>query len=498
MVINGDYLPQPAYLPVSRSPRGARAVPVPCSWLLQSLKSSRRGTSKWRREGKTDHHARKRLISQTENKWCIVVEVSEEYLSDNVIIATLPNTASLYASPAVKSSFRSSTHVSRVTLFSPPPTLRSSPATESTTVLPTEQRRLATVQVLPRRRSQAHVDWLACVCCPRGFNPESKELDAEVLKKYIYSGHVAEYMESLEREDGERKQFSTYLADGVGSEDIEETYTDAYAAIREDLVFKPAEKTKDWKAESLKHKAKRFTLEERKARIAAKIETFKTTAGAGVEAAEGEEDEEDEKYTRYISSSSFKTSSQAVVGVESRSKDSGQSRCSRCRNSADLPSVEMKTPATGFQNLGSDADDRHSYNAVLLRREYSAACNFPSTFVSARAASRAASLDHPMAIDNMEAERMIQLKDERIVFAQSNNQRSSTVHAVTARKLHDGQQAANDRMTTVQYECSMKAPRSPLSSFRFVPRDNAVHCARLVHRTATDTPSHPRPAVPSS
>ena len=37
-----------------------------------------------------------------------------------------------------------------------------------------------------------------------GFDPESKQLDAEVLKKYIFGGHVAEYMESLEEEDDER------------------------------------------------------------------------------------------------------------------------------------------------------------------------------------------------------------------------------------------------------------------------------------------------------
>lgn len=37
-----------------------------------------------------------------------------------------------------------------------------------------------------------------------GYDPESKELDDEVLKKYIYGGHVAEYMESLEEEDDER------------------------------------------------------------------------------------------------------------------------------------------------------------------------------------------------------------------------------------------------------------------------------------------------------
>lgn len=37
-----------------------------------------------------------------------------------------------------------------------------------------------------------------------GYDPEAKELDDEVLKKYIYAGHVAEYMESLEEEDDER------------------------------------------------------------------------------------------------------------------------------------------------------------------------------------------------------------------------------------------------------------------------------------------------------
>ncbi|KAJ3528512.1 hypothetical protein NMY22_g9385 [Coprinellus aureogranulatus] len=112
-----------------------------------------------------------------------------------------------------------------------------------------------------------------------GYDPESKELDAETLQKYIFGGHVAEYMESLEEEDDERfkKQFSSYLADGIGSEDIEEIYQNAYAAIREDPTFKPTDKSKDWKAESLKYKVNRLTLAERKARIAAKIEKFQST-----------------------------------------------------------------------------------------------------------------------------------------------------------------------------------------------------------------------------
>ncbi|KAI0692566.1 60S ribosomal protein L5 [Cytidiella melzeri] len=125
-----------------------------------------------------------------------------------------------------------------------------------------------------------------------GYDVESKELDAETLKKYIFGGHVAEYMESLEEEDDERfkKQFASYLEDGIGSEDIQEIYTNAYAAIREDPVFKPTEKTKDWKAESLKYKTNRLTYEQRKANIQEKIAKFQETGGV----AEEEEDDEEE------------------------------------------------------------------------------------------------------------------------------------------------------------------------------------------------------------
>lgn len=87
-----------------------------------------------------------------------------------------------------------------------------------------------------------------------------------------------------------KKQFATYLADGIGSEDIEEIYTNGYAAIREDPTFKPTEKTKDWKAESQKYKVARLTKEERQARIQKKIEEFKQSSNAMDE--DGDEDEE--------------------------------------------------------------------------------------------------------------------------------------------------------------------------------------------------------------
>ncbi|WVN85458.1 uncharacterized protein L203_100604 [Cryptococcus depauperatus CBS 7841] len=111
-----------------------------------------------------------------------------------------------------------------------------------------------------------------------GYDPETKELDAEVLQKYIVGGHVAEYMESLEEEDDERfkKQFSQYLADGISSEDIEEIYSGAYEAIREDPSFKPTEKdVAKYKAESLKRRTPKLTKEQKLERIQAKITAYK-------------------------------------------------------------------------------------------------------------------------------------------------------------------------------------------------------------------------------
>jgi len=80
-----------------------------------------------------------------------------------------------------------------------------------------------------------------------------------------------------------KRQFSTYLADDIGSADIEEIYTNAYAAIREDPTFKPTEKTQDWATESKKHMTPRLTYEQRQQNIAVKIEAFKAGADAAAE-----------------------------------------------------------------------------------------------------------------------------------------------------------------------------------------------------------------------
>ncbi len=91
-----------------------------------------------------------------------------------------------------------------------------------------------------------------------------------------------------------KKQFATYLADGVGSDDIEEIYSNAYAAIRENPEFKPTEKdVAKWKVESTKFKSPKLDREQRAQRVQEKIAAYK--AAKGDEAEEEEEEDEDEE-----------------------------------------------------------------------------------------------------------------------------------------------------------------------------------------------------------
>ena len=110
-----------------------------------------------------------------------------------------------------------------------------------------------------------------------GYDMETKELDADTLRNYIFGGHVAEYMENLADDDEERfqSQFSKYIEDDVEAEGLEDLYAEAHKAIRED-PFKKAEggstKTKEeWKAESKKYKTQRKTKEERDAGVKERI-----------------------------------------------------------------------------------------------------------------------------------------------------------------------------------------------------------------------------------
>lgn len=69
-----------------------------------------------------------------------------------------------------------------------------------------------------------------------GYSTEKKALDAKVLRKYIFGGHVADYMKTLQKDDPDRykKLFSRYVKEGVKPDDLESVYKKAHAAIRAD------------------------------------------------------------------------------------------------------------------------------------------------------------------------------------------------------------------------------------------------------------------------
>ncbi|KAH0612724.1 uncharacterized protein H6S33_009104 [Morchella sextelata] len=110
-----------------------------------------------------------------------------------------------------------------------------------------------------------------------GFDIETKELDAELLRKYIFSGHVAEYMETLADDDEERykSQFGQYIESGIEADGLEEVYENAHEKIRADPNMADPDCDKKgkehWKAESEKFRLKKKTREERREAVMAKI-----------------------------------------------------------------------------------------------------------------------------------------------------------------------------------------------------------------------------------
>jgi large subunit ribosomal protein L5e len=120
-----------------------------------------------------------------------------------------------------------------------------------------------------------------------GTTTEGKEVkpNPDVHRKYIFAGHVAEYMAKLEEADPEayQKQFSRFIREGVKGEDLEKMYTDAHAAIRADPLkkrgpkergsFHTREKAKDPKAKFPKKTfgAQAISIQQRKARIRTRL-----------------------------------------------------------------------------------------------------------------------------------------------------------------------------------------------------------------------------------
>merc|ERR1712037_1075417 len=86
-------------------------------------------------------------------------------------------------------------------------------------------------------------------------------------KDHIFGGHVGDYMEKLEEENEEafKRQFSRFIKNGINSENIEEMYKKAHAAIRADPSPKAkVEKTVDKK----RWNRAKISYAQRRARVA--------------------------------------------------------------------------------------------------------------------------------------------------------------------------------------------------------------------------------------
>merc|ERR1712038_612440 len=125
---------------------------------------------------------------------------------------------------------------------------------------------------------------------PKSDGGKDYEPDAEFHKKYIFAGHVAEYMTKLKDDDEEayKKQFGRFIKAGIEPEDLEGIYEAAHKAIREEPFkardplklgrLKTRDKPKD--ADVVYEKKKwpchpiKLTIDQRKGRIREKLKAM--------------------------------------------------------------------------------------------------------------------------------------------------------------------------------------------------------------------------------
>lgn len=101
--------------------------------------------------------------------------------------------------------------------------------------------------------------------------------DAEVLKKYIFNGHVAEYMEEMEEEDPEKynTHFKAYLDADLDADGMEEKYGGAHAAIRANPVVEKKTRTKAEAGSAKQWHARKLTYAQRKAALKERLAALK-------------------------------------------------------------------------------------------------------------------------------------------------------------------------------------------------------------------------------
>jgi len=105
-----------------------------------------------------------------------------------------------------------------------------------------------------------------------GYDDEGGEFSAEVHRNHIFGKNVAEYMDQLqEDEEAFKRQFSSYIKQGITSDKVEGMYKAAHEAIRDDPTPSANEK-KVFKGKRFGRK--RLTKAQRDSTVAQKKAAF--------------------------------------------------------------------------------------------------------------------------------------------------------------------------------------------------------------------------------
>ncbi|KAF3336862.1 hypothetical protein FCM35_KLT19448 [Carex littledalei] len=113
-----------------------------------------------------------------------------------------------------------------------------------------------------------------------GFSKDSKQLDAEVHRKYIFGEHIANYMRQMLEDEPEKYQghFSQYIKHGVDADNMEALYKKVHAAIRADPNL--VKSTKEPPKEHKRYNLKKLTYEERKASLLQRLNAINSGGAA--------------------------------------------------------------------------------------------------------------------------------------------------------------------------------------------------------------------------
>jgi len=105
----------------------------------------------------------------------------------------------------------------------------------------------------------------------RGYDPDSKEYDADEARGFILGEHIKEYMEEMQEEDPDKfaKCFSKYVENSIEADDLEDKYLELHEAIRANPEH--TKKESKFSGKPKRYNEKKITIEQRKANVQKKL-----------------------------------------------------------------------------------------------------------------------------------------------------------------------------------------------------------------------------------